>query len=50
MIFRQLLENARCSAFGSRLVFAPDGNLFITLGDRGDYMEDAQQLTIISAR
>jgi glucose/arabinose dehydrogenase len=30
--------------FGSRLVFAPDGNLFITLGDRGDYLEKAQQV------
>jgi len=44
VIFRQLPKTQGAVHFGSRLVFAPDGNLFITLGDRGDYMEDAQQL------
>lgn len=28
--------------FGSRLAFAPDGNLFVTLGERFNYMEEAQ--------
>jgi len=45
VIFRQLPKTQGAVHFGSRLVFAPDGNLFITLGDRGDYMEDAQNLS-----
>ncbi len=28
--------------FGSRLVFAPDGRLFVSLGDRGSHMDQAQ--------
>lgn len=44
VIFRQLPKTGGGVHFGSRLVFAPDGNLFITLGDRGDYMDEAQQL------
>jgi glucose/arabinose dehydrogenase len=31
--------------FGSRIVFRPDGTLFVTLGDRFDYREQAQVLT-----
>lgn len=44
VIFRQLPKTPGGVHFGSRLVFAPDGNLFITLGDRGNYPEEAQQL------
>lgn len=44
VIFRQLPKTEGGVHFGSRLVFAPDGNLFITLGDRGNYLEQAQQL------
>jgi glucose/arabinose dehydrogenase len=29
---------------GGRLAFAPDGNLFVTVGDRFDLMDDAQKL------
>ena len=35
VIFRQLPKTADGIHFGSRLAFARDGNLFITLGDRG---------------
>jgi glucose/arabinose dehydrogenase len=31
--------------WGSRLLFAPDGNLFITLGERFDYLEEAQNIS-----
>lgn len=44
IIFRQHPRTEGANHFGSRLVFAPDGNLFITLGDRFDYMDEAQQL------
>ncbi len=44
VIFRQLPKTVGAVHFGSRLAFAPDGNLFITLGDRGDYMDEAQRL------
>lgn len=44
VIFRQSPKTGGGVHFGSRLAFAPDGNLFITLGDRGDYMDEAQQL------
>ncbi|MDR4513254.1 PQQ-dependent sugar dehydrogenase [Nitrosomonas sp.] len=42
VIFRQDPKTQGGQHFGSRLVFAPDGNLFITLGDRGNHMEEAQ--------
>lgn len=42
VIFRQLPKTVGGQHFGSRLAFAPDGNLFITLGDRGNQMEEAQ--------
>ena len=45
VIFRQMPKLPGPVHFGSRLAFAPDGNLFITLGDRGDYMEEAQNLS-----
>lgn len=44
VIFRQLPKTMGGIHFGSRLAFARDGNLFITLGDRGTHAEDAQQL------
>lgn len=44
VIFRQLPKTRGAQHFGSRLVFAPDGNLFITLGDRWDFMQQAQQI------
>ncbi|UJP06245.1 MAG: PQQ-dependent sugar dehydrogenase [Nitrosomonas sp.] len=44
VIFRQLPKTGGGVHFGSRLVFAPDGNLFITLGDRGNHSEEAQLL------
>jgi aldose sugar dehydrogenase len=44
VIFRQEPKTIGGQHFGSRLVFASDGNLFITLGDRGSHMEDAQNL------
>ncbi len=42
VIFRQDPKTQGGQHFGSRLAFAPDGNLFITLGDRGSHMEEAQ--------
>lgn len=44
VIFRQSLKAHGGVHFGSRLAFSPDGNLFITLGDRGNHMDEAQQL------
>lgn len=44
VIFRQFPKTQGAVHFGSRLAFAPDGNLFITLGDRGDHMDEAQRL------
>jgi glucose/arabinose dehydrogenase len=43
VIFRQLPDTLGTVHFGSRLVFARDGNLFITLGDRGQ-RDKAQDL------
>ncbi len=36
VIFRQSDKSTDTSHFGSRLLFAPDGNLYVTLGDRGN--------------
>jgi aldose sugar dehydrogenase len=44
VIFRQHPKVAGGLHFGSRLVFAPDGRLFVTLGDRFSRKEDAQTL------
>ncbi|MCT8974872.1 PQQ-dependent sugar dehydrogenase [Microbaculum sp. A6E488] len=41
VIFRMTGKTGSTRHFGSRFVFAPDGMLFVTLGDRGD-MERAQ--------
>ena len=44
IIFRQAHDPAGGNHWGSRLVFAPDGMLFITLGDRYQYRDRAQDL------
>jgi glucose/arabinose dehydrogenase len=44
VIFRQQPKTDGNKHFGSRLVFARDGNLFVTLGERFKYMDKAQQL------
>lgn len=36
IIFSMARKTSTRQHFGSRLVFAPDGNLFVTTGDRGD--------------
>lgn len=45
VIFRQEPKSSGGRHFGSRLVFAPDGTLFITIGDRGERSRN-QDLTI----
>ncbi|MFS8041835.1 PQQ-dependent sugar dehydrogenase [Xanthobacter sp. AM33] len=45
VIFRQQPAHSGGNHFGSRLVFAPDGMLFVTLGDRFDLMDKAQDLS-----
>ncbi len=44
LVFRQAPKVASSAHFGSRLVFANDGRLFITLGDRFSRKDDAQTL------
>ena len=44
VIFRQAPKFASGAHFGSRLVFARDGRLFVTLGDRFSRRDDAQTL------
>lgn len=44
VIFRQAPKVDSRNHFGSRLVFARDGKLFITLGDRFNYRDRAQDL------
>ena len=44
VIFRQSPKVGSSAHFGSRLVFARDGRLFITLGDRFSRRDDAQTL------
>ena len=44
VIFRQMPKFASSAHFGSRLVFARDGRLFVTLGDRFSRRDDAQGL------
>jgi glucose/arabinose dehydrogenase len=42
VIFRQQPKTGGGNHFGSRLVFARDGTLFVTLGERFDYRDEAQ--------
>jgi aldose sugar dehydrogenase len=44
VVFRQAPKFSSSNHFGSRLAFAPDGRLFITLGDRFSRRDDAQTL------
>jgi glucose/arabinose dehydrogenase len=44
VIFSQRPKVDSGAHFGSRLVFAPDGKLFITMGDRFSRRDDAQKL------
>ncbi len=44
VIYRQRPKVSSGVHFGSRLVFARDGTLFITQGDRGDYRDQVQNL------
>lgn len=45
VIFRQQPASGGSNHFGSRLVFARDGSLFVTLGDRYSLREKAQDLS-----
>ena len=45
VIYRQTPKVNGAGHFGSRLVFAKDGTLFVTLGDRQGYRERAQDLS-----
>lgn len=42
VIFRVSPKTSGSSHYGSRLLFAPDGTLFITTGDRYNYLDHAQ--------
>lgn len=44
VVFRQAPKYESNAHFGSRLIFSPEGHLFITLGDRYSRMQDAQTL------
>jgi glucose/arabinose dehydrogenase len=45
VIFRQMPSGNTTRHFGCRLVFDRDGHLFVTLGDRGNRMAEAQDLS-----
>lgn len=44
VLFRQPVKSDKINHFGSRLLFGPDGRLFVGLGDRGQ-RDDAQDLS-----
>ncbi len=44
VIYRQQPKVSSSSHFGSRIVVAPDGKLFVTQGDRASYRNEAQNL------
>jgi len=45
VIYRQEPKVVSSAHFGSRIVFRPDGTLFVTQGDRADYPRQAQDLS-----
>ena len=45
VIWRQQPKVSGSNHWGSRIVFRPDGTLFVTLGDRFNYAEKAQDLS-----
>jgi glucose/arabinose dehydrogenase len=45
VIFRQEPKVEGRAHFGSRLAFSPDGKLFITVGDRQNFRDEAQKIT-----
>jgi glucose/arabinose dehydrogenase len=45
VIYRQRPKVDGANHFGSRLVFARDGTLFVTQGERFDYADQAQDLS-----
>lgn len=45
VIWRQQPKVSGPNHFGSRIVFRPDGSLFVTLGDRFNYSDSAQDLS-----
>ncbi len=50
VIYRQQPKVPGGIHFGSRLVFARDGTLFVTQGDRGNYREQAQDLASLMGK
>jgi len=46
VIWRQQPKVGGSSHWGSRIVFRPDGTLFVTLGERFNYSERAQDLSV----
>ncbi|MBI2360957.1 MAG: PQQ-dependent sugar dehydrogenase [Deltaproteobacteria bacterium] len=46
VIWRQEPKVSGSNHWGSRIVFRPDGTLFVTLGERFDYAERAQDLSV----
>jgi aldose sugar dehydrogenase len=46
VIYQQQPKVEGANHFGSRLVFAPDGTLFVTQGDRFNYSDAAQDLSV----
>lgn len=44
VIFRASPKTPGTAHYGGRLAFAPDGTLYVTLGDRRSYMAEAQNL------
>ena len=49
VIFRQQPKGSRQVHFGSRFVWDRDGNLFVTMGDRGE-MQEAQNLSSLKGK
>lgn len=45
VIFRQKPKVVSSGHYGSRLVFSPEGHLYVTMGDRESFRDNAQDLT-----